>query len=232
MKSITITVTNRKEYLVRLLHTLDKVNNMAEWHVFFSVEPVGEHLIPFLNEWAHENKTIIQRTRKQGVLNHPYVLLSEIFQVSDLNIYLEEDVIVSPDITDLAELYQKRDDEYILMTYFSRCLNPDKTILFEAYEKTMDKVFFYPFSWTISRKNWNDYISKWWYLDNRGWDFSVVTSMQTQNMPILIPSMCRSNHIGDYGEHVTPEYNLKYHSNILMNEDNLPINYIINQYYE
>lgn len=232
MKSITVTVTNRKEYLSRLLNSLEKIQNLEDWHIYFSVEPVGEQLIPFLESWKCKNKTIIQRSIKHGVLHHPYILLNEVFQKSILNIYLEEDVIVSPDITNLADFYLTHENNFILLTYFSRCSHPDKNILFETYEVNMEKVYFYPFSWVTSRKNWNDYISQWWYLDNRGWDFSLVSQIQKQNKPILIPSMCRSNHIGDYGEHVTPEYNLKHHSNIIINEDISDGNYKILRNYE
>jgi len=232
MKSITVTITNRKEYLSRLLNSLEKIQDLQDWHIYFSVEPVGEQLIPLLESWKYKNKTIIQRLTKQGVLHHPYVLLNEIFQKSNLNIYLEEDIIVSPDITNLADFYLKHQNDFLLLTYFSRCSCPDKNILFETYEVTSDKVHFYPFAWVTSQKNWSDYISKWWYSDNRGWDYSVVSQIQKQNKPILIPSMCRSNHIGDYGEHATPEYNLKYHSNIIINEDISNLNYKIMRNYE
>lgn len=223
MKSITVTVTNRTKYLKRLLDTLSCVENIKNWNVFFSIEPNCENSITLIESYSVFNKTIIKRNEKLGILHHPYTLLSEVFIKSELNIYLEEDVIVSPDLINISDFYYTHSTNYVLLDFFNKFnRDNDENLIFSVKDSCIDgkNVFFTPFSWVTTRQNWNEYISNWWYLDtqhcNKGWDFSVVTGLVSNSKSFLIPSTCRTNHIGDYGTHVNLEYNIKNHSNICL----------------
>ena len=116
-KTITVTVHNRKKLLENLLSSLVK-NDLDGWDIILSVEPTPllEDMISSINKILDglQYKIIVPK-EKEGVKNHPFKLLSYVYEVllSDVNIYLEEDLVVSPDITKIADWYMTLDrDSY------------------------------------------------------------------------------------------------------------------------
>jgi len=231
MKSITVTVTNRPDYLEKLLKTLSEVKSIQEWDLFFSIEPNSDESINLIKGFNFKNKEIILRKNRLGILNHPYSILSEVFEHSDLNLYIEEDVIVSPDVLHLSEFFSRVSDNHVLINFFNKSnLKSERDEdLFVGFDEFVDgkNLYFSPFSWATTKYNWDMYISKWWYVDTRGWDFSIVESLFKLKKSIIFPGKCRSNHIGEYGTNVTPYYNQLYHSNVVLSNNKNKIDYEI-----
>jgi hypothetical protein len=229
MKTITITVSNRPFYLKRLIECLYNVSEINTYTVIFSLEPICEESKLLCETSQFKNKIILYNKNKLGVRDHPYTLLNQVFSYSDLNIYLEEDIIVSKDIIHLSNFYNEHNDHLLLNLYNKNKIGMFDEDILDVQDKFINgnNIYFSPFAWITSKNHWNNHLSKWWYIDDKGWDFSVVTSMEQFKKRMLITSICRCNHIGEIGTHVTKEYNDLHFSNTIISNNEDKINYRI-----
>lgn len=102
-KTMTCTANNRPHYLEQMLTSLSK-NKTEGYHLYIQVEPGNPKTIEVCNNIDFMPTTIIKNRKKLGVRENPYKLLEKVFEIdgSDFNIYLEDDIIISPDVTSLA----------------------------------------------------------------------------------------------------------------------------------
>lgn len=221
MKTITITIHDRPEYLIRLLESLVK-NDLTGWDIYAAIEPtpVASEQIRLLQEFLPSCHTIINE-QKLGVTHNPLEILKRVFdqENSQLNIYLEEDLIVSPDICQMADWYASIQDDSICL-----CLcnigkveiddinsNLPHSCLFYANERMTlsgGGYGFSPLGFVTNQNNWNQHFKPNWLKDKNGWDWSVVGYVVREGKRVLLPYKTRSDHIGDWGVHVKgPEHN-------------------------
>lgn len=154
-------------------------------------------------------KEIVYNTTRLGLRGNPFNLLNHAFKTSDFNVYLEEDVVVSPDILHLANWYFEQGlwKEYMMLclsNYNTRDYAEDTDCLLHMGEEA-----FTPFSWAITKENWIAGPSQWWGAHKHGWDHGVGNGLRESNNRLLFPYCSRCNHIGEVGWHMTPEYHAK-----------------------
>lgn len=216
MKTITITANDRPQYFEPMLKSLTK-NNLDGWEIFIAIEP-SQHLekqLDLINNYVPHAKKIINE-KKLGVALNPYNLLEEVFdkQNSEFNIYLEEDIIVSPDICQLADWYFKTQHDSMCL-----CLcNIGKIEVEEINSNKPESCMIHPNSKLthsgggtgfsalgifITKNSWQVNFKPNWLKDLKiGWDWCILRYMQNTNQKILIPYKTRSDHIGEWGTHV------------------------------
>ena len=113
MKTLTLTVNNRPGYLRQLLDSLRR-NNVDGYDLLYcAVEPGCPEVldvckaIDFIPTHVHLN------AERLGVRENPYQALRAVFDMgSDFNVYLEDDLLVSPDALDLANWYLEQDERF------------------------------------------------------------------------------------------------------------------------
>tara|TARA_R100001443_G_scaffold4277_2_gene12666 strand:- start:58819 stop:60213 length:1395 start_codon:yes stop_codon:yes gene_type:complete len=216
-KTITVTVHNRKKLLENLLSSLVK-NDLDGWDIILSVEPTPllEDMISSINKILDglQYKIIVPK-EKEGVKNHPFKLLSYVYEVllSDVNIYLEEDLVVSPDITKIADWYMTLDrDSYkgyagiSLFNYDSFSEYSKK----ESQEFVVDTYNWSALGFILDKRGWFDQLKFNWYrkdhhLKTKGWDFAIRAHIIWHGMKWLQPEVSRTTHLGTWGTHVNPE---------------------------
>src|SRR3989304_9430081 len=102
MKTLTITAHNRPARLERMLQSL-VVCNPHEYRAFVRCEP-GCMASPAIVRKYLPKAKIHVNGKKLGVRENPYQVLSDAFQAgSEFNLYLEEDLVLSPDALALAD---------------------------------------------------------------------------------------------------------------------------------
>lgn len=141
-----------------------------------------------------------------GVTENPKALLNHIFNTSDFNVYLEEDIVVSPDVLLMANWYadhQKYEDYPIL------CLSNFDTVDYTKEPNIISSAHplkFTPFAWATDKKYWETHMSKTWSTHSSGWDFAATKELLDAGLTIAHPNCSRSNHIGVSGVHMTADY--------------------------
>ena len=175
IKTITITAHNRPDLLKLVLEDLVR-NNLEGWKVFFSVEPTQarDEIISIIDEILDgvvPYELILPET-KLGVKTNPYKLMSYVYDEigSDVNIYLEDDIRISPDVTKIADWYmtlpRKSYHEFggvCLCKFWATDKEYSNT---QASEFIIDPYNFSALGFIVDRRGWYDQFKSNWYRTN------------------------------------------------------------------
>jgi hypothetical protein len=228
-RTITITAMQRPALLNQMLGTLVQ-NHLEGWHVHIAVEPAGHEddfmaiALKYLNP---DQFTLTVNSSILGIRKNPYELLNRVFQQgSDLNVYLEEDLVVSPDILAMALWYQAHHrDHWLLLnllagpcgvkSYLSNMNYPDS--LFET--RTFNSLGFVMRAqewdslpkglWMGERRlNWQEFWQQG--LDDWGWDWSISTYVAKHPRYVCVqPVFARANHNGPIGTYCKQDFHVE-----------------------
>jgi len=202
IKTITITAHNRSAPLKIMLETLSK-NDTDGWEVVASVEPtsVRDEIVDLIKSYF-PHAILLLPEKKKGVRDNPFYVLSHVFDEmkSDINIYLEDDIRISEDVCDLAEWYQESCEQHECL-----CLcNHNSFGSMDGKEEVIIETsgsHFSALGIIMNRKNWDETFKPGWFLDGRGWDWSIKGSLGETKKSILLPLISRSTHTAPIGTH-------------------------------
>jgi hypothetical protein len=202
MKTISVTVVGRKEFLTQFIKCLKNVNKKEEYTLYVAIEPTSHEIYDLVDSIDFMDKKVIRNDKKLGVSKNPYTLLSNIFDDgSKHNIYLEEDLIFSRDITDLSEwmIDNFNDRDYSHFSMYIHCLSskwkcPDIKYIRERHDSV-----FSPLGFTLTQYQWNTHFKPHWHINKNGWDFSILQYIKSQGFKNIEPYVSRTKHIGHYG---------------------------------
>ena len=217
-RTITITAMSRPHLFRGLLESL-VTNDLDGWSVIVRVEPGGraEEFAPIAAELlAGVDYDLRINSERRGITLNPFLTLDETFAVgSELNLYLEEDLLVSPDVLALAEWYERqhRDSWLCLSLLAGPCgsagllSNADyPSLLFEA--RTFNSIGF-----VLRREEWFKHVRPVWlsreavdggihsnWRLNWGWDWSVYGLVASDpTLRTVQPVLARATHNGREG---------------------------------
>jgi hypothetical protein len=230
--SFTITVTgkDRPDLFREMLSSL-RANDLEGWRVEVAID--GDRVLEFseiakqeLNGVDYEltgNRTVL------GIRLNPFCLLTKVFsEGSMLNLYLEEDFIVSPDATRLALWYhQNHRPKWACLNmvsgpcgstgFLSNSFYPD--ILFESHT-------FNSLGFVTRRDEWfSVFKPAWMGSDNPpvswrthwGWDWSIYGLLADSDLVAVQPAFARVTHTGVTGTFSTARYHEKAFGNMEIN---------------
>jgi hypothetical protein len=212
MKTITITVHNRPQYFKKLLQGLIK-NNLDGWDIVVGLEPAPKRpeQLALIEKYIPQASVIFNK-EKLGVTHNPYNVLSYVFEKlnSKINIYLEEDIIISPDVCQLADWYYNLGDDSMCFTLLNlgrrevdeiNSNEPHSCVFYGNKKMTMTGggSGFSSLGFFLKKEQWETYFKPNWYNHVSGWDCSVFPISQRPENRILVPYKTRSDHIGEYG---------------------------------
>jgi hypothetical protein len=228
-RTITITAMERPALFDQMLATL-VYNKLEGWHVHIAVEPAGherDFMAIALKYLSPDQFTLTVNSSILGIRKNPHELLNRVFQQgSDLNVYLEEDLVVSPDILAMALWYQAHHrDHWLLLnllagpcgvkSYLSNMNYPDT--LFET--RTFNSLGFVMRAqewnslpkglWMGERRlNWQEFWQQG--LDDWGWDWSISTYVAKHPRYVCVqPVFARANHNGPVGTYSNQNFYLQ-----------------------
>jgi len=201
MKTITLTVSNRPHYLKRCLETLSKCVGIENYVLVIGLEPNCSSSREICESIDFIEKRIVYNQTNLGVTQNPFSTLEYVFSFSNYNVYLEEDVVVSPDILNLADWYFQSNltEEYLAMALSIWSIKGTESpfVVFP-----ISPLLWMAFGWAMGKKEW-EYIKPFWFLED-SWDHSVRRKLEFLNKKVLAPQYSRCNHIGEFGAHSTP----------------------------
>ncbi|MFZ2315763.1 MAG: hypothetical protein WAW86_08930 [Gammaproteobacteria bacterium] len=233
-QTITITAFNRPHYFEQLLSSLVK-NNLNGWMIYMQIEPSNKveefkaiaHALLAKDQFQIE----INQTRL-GVRQNPYKLLTKVFQQGSLlNIYLEEDMVVSSDLTQMATWYQMLDhtDQLCLNLMFAGCFSSGFLSTPECPSLLVKSKCFNSLGFILTKQQWQTHFASNWlrfpeFFTNingdqvDGWDCAIYDYLLSKpELKVVSPLLARANHIGkDDGSYCTEDFHIT-------SFDNLPI---------
>jgi len=241
MKTMTLTVANRPHYLQRMLDSLRACKGVEDYMLFVGAEPLNQRCIALIQQIDWMPVRLRVHGKILGIRHNPFETINRAFREgSQFNLYLEDDIILSPDAVQLANWYQTlpRYEEYLalcLFRYASDPTRPTDVLLGEREGKTR----FSALGLGISKKAWDTLFAPFWFDDarskeltgetNTGWDYTVTTTLKVmEDLQFLVPAFGRSTHIGrDGGVHCKPEWHDDMFGGITINEDSEATRYVL-----
>jgi hypothetical protein len=170
LRTITITAYRRPHLLQAMLRTLT-ANALTGWRILIGIEP---------SPFTKENLSVITRMLRGcdyqasvndvvlGIKQNPFQLIERAFAAgSELNLYLEEDLLLSPDATGLSLWYQAnhRPEWLCLNLIAGGCAsaglisNPDHpNLLFAGHA-------FNSLGFSVRRAEWERYMRDAWITE-------------------------------------------------------------------
>lgn len=235
--SITITANNRPHYLTQSLEALSRASGVNEWHLFVGLEPGNEACAQICRNINFMPATILYNDEQLGVRGNPYNVLRHAFDAgSELNIHLEDDIVVSPDVCELAKWYHNlvpKDELFDVQVFF---LNLFVTSTGGAVNELTASDYFSPWGMVFNRYQWENLIEPYWWDDEHrfkheaDWTLSLAERMNNNSkLVVLAPLLSRTTNIGrENGVHSNPARWDLLMNGLKMNKDCGPFEYRIN----
>jgi hypothetical protein len=208
-RTITVTANDRPHYLERMLESLG-ANELAGHQVVFALEPGCEANLEVCRAFDHAPKTVIINPRRLGVRKNPYSVLDYVFaKGSRANVYLEDDIELSPDAIALADWFFDRPGapHCTGLRLFAKSTDADDLSAVVATKR------FSALGFAQTAEQWREYFRPAWFdddhpLEGKGWDYSINALLRFgDGLHMLQPVVARSVHIGrEGGTHCLPEH--------------------------
>lgn len=209
MKTISLAVYKRPEYLERVLDSLSK-NDWTGYTMFIAAEYNADaHVLEMCHKIDWIEKQIFTTDKKLGCTLNTYRSIDLPFaNGSDFNIYWEDDVLASPTLYHLANWFAEQKE-----TSYSSCLL-QSFIPKDAAGPTNSIIPTNGFSshgFFVHRRHYYQYYKKYWLDDSlavtkgESWDFNVGRHLWANNVLSVQPTHPYSQHIGVYGTHSTKQ---------------------------
>jgi hypothetical protein len=213
--AIVFTCFERPAYLEQMLTSLLRCEGLitGRARLFARVEPsprlpdvlaLLERLVP--------TAEVTVNPERLGVRHNPHAALEAAFAHCERVLYLEEDLLVAPDLLSLVDAYfaceQPGDLCLNLLlggtcsaAFYSDVSLPSALVRARAFNSL---------GWAATRDKWRRYLSAWWFDDDRrfctvddvrasGWDIAVHRRLLAENLRVVAPLLARALHIGRSG---------------------------------
>lgn len=200
MKTISIPTNDRPDYLRRVLSSISRADRCEDWVIAFSCEPNVE-VRKFITSLSIPYYASFNSTRR-GCWVNTFLAVDFAMSIgSDFNLYLEDDVVISP-------------DALVLCDEFARQLNhKDVLVLRRPHDAQTDQIDrvtpvisgLFGDGFAFSREMWPA-IRAGWFSDKMAmWDWSVQEYLISRSLEIVQwrPCVNRSQNIGVQGTHTT-----------------------------
>lgn len=193
MKTISIPTNDRLDTLERVIESLSRAQGFKEWTVVFSVEPntavrqyISRLSIPYMASF---------NSSQRGCWVNTFLAADFAYSVgSTFNLYLEDDVILSPDALTLCSSFQKRDAVLLLRRPHDMQTNEPEKVSICNSGLFGDGFAFHRDLWPRLRACWfDDSVTMW--------DWSVQFNTIKRNIQHWRPHLNRSQNIGVNGTH-------------------------------
>lgn len=202
MKTLTLTAWYRLEYLKQMLDSL-RQNNLEGYDLLYcAIEPGRPEVADLCTSIDFIPTKVFVNPFQRGVRINPYSALEAVFHMgSDFNVYLEEDIVLSPDALDMANWYQGQAEDTLCLPFFNYHSSPDDPAGIKVERECEE---FAALGFALTRQSWEKWFQPYWFMDDYskgkiGWDWAVRYAANKHGLEMLMPLWARSNHIGQLG---------------------------------
>lgn len=198
MKTISIPTNNRLDTLEKVLTSLRAAVGIENWTLVFSCEPCRP-----VQKWVKEldwmNKYILLNPVPVGCWKNTFSAVSTAMNLgSKLNLYLEDDVIVSPDALTLVDQFSEQGlPGIVCLRRWDHTQGLDPTLVSPASHGLLGDGF------AFTPALWPKIQADWFRTDGGGqmWDWALSYGLDQDKIPQWRPLMHRSQNIGTVGTH-------------------------------
>lgn len=217
-KSITIVGWRRPSFMNQMLEYLVK-NDLSGWDIYVGLDPhkvtddehraaIQRHVPQAKVFWRDWNCHL---KRHHAISRNTHDIINKAYSNgSEYNIHLEDDVIVSPDITQLADWYGQNEFNNIFCLCFPNVKSgqavckldtPARAVVRSSEIYETNRSGLHGFAHCTRRREWFDFISASTFGHN-GWDWGWAWEINHRKMDTLIPYVTRCDHLGTHGVHI------------------------------
>jgi len=221
-KTATLTVTNRPKYLRKALDACRRID-WSGFRLYIGLEPLCDECAAICEAIDFVETEIIRNETCLGINDNPFNLLERAFaDGSEYNVYLEDDVLVSPDILDMTNWYLQQDLSNVMhLQFFQSNSAPSYPASMLLHD------LFLCWGFVCTADQWREHIRKAWYTNppEITWDVSVLEYMQAHKLDGYIPMFSRSSNIGAVGTNASASPELERLSALPHYQDGKTVNY-------
>lgn len=214
-KTITIAAYNRPDHLRMLLDSLRaQLLPLRNFQIIVSVDAGGDkfcEVMEIAKSIDFVSSQVFHTAQNQGTNHNTFWLMDYVFDIlgTDWNVYLEDDLVLSPDAFNLVEWYIEHAEE--LRNYGdisdigAYCLC--RLRVHGAPENIYLSRAFVGWGFLMAAHQWETYAKPAWFNPKKMWDTSLATYIREQGPKILnaFPELSRITNTGRGGVHFTPE---------------------------
>lgn len=199
MKTISIPTNDRLDLLAQVIGSIQAAKGSEQWTLIFSCEPVQKvcDYVSRIN-WApiYFSRNVCQ----MGCWVNTFLAANLAMSLgSDLNLYIEDDILISPDTLTMVDEFAKTRFPILALRRPEGTLSKDP-VLVKGFQGGL---FGDGFAWR--KAQWPLVRSCWFQPDHTGnfvmWDWSVESQLKLKRVPQVRPCMNRSQNIGIVGTH-------------------------------
>ena len=211
MKTITI-ITNGRDYLKHVIDSIKK-NDLDGYELVIGAEPSAEKLRKYIESINFIKTHVIWNKTNLGPKVNPLNTINYAFDTlkSEVNIYTEDDELMSPDVTSIANWYNELDnkDDYLMLSFINKLgvlgdgneiLEVEGNLPIIRIDKNIGTLVNAP-THIISKNSWYNKLKPVWMNPESGWDGNTKITMQKNNYTCLVPAFNRGKDIGVIGVH-------------------------------
>lgn len=195
MKAIVLTACNRPDYLREMLESLSK-NDLTGYKLLLGIEPKDQSVIDLCNNIDFIETDIVVNESILGVRVNPHTLLKRAFTSGYTQVvYLEDDLLISPDAIEMCNWYFKRPEKNKHLCFNLYNHDSDENNVNEIH--TSGK--FSALGFAITQYQWKKFFDPSWFMHKSGWDFSFTGIIESGRATNMLPALSRTHHIGRFG---------------------------------
>ena len=203
MKTITLACKDRPDYTLKVLNSLKEQNKkLDDYKLYINIDPGCREVVDICNSvnFIETDIKIFQLDEtniRKRIDKNTYDVMERTFSDgSDFNLYLEDDVIMSPDILDIMDWYAGQDLTNIallcLCNLWDRTNQPDENLVYKVRCAC-------GWGFITSKFQFEKYCKPAW-ITKPSWDKAVANYIRTfEGIYNLVPQLSRTSNIGAKG---------------------------------
>lgn len=226
-KTISLACYNRPQVLRETLDSIkEQMANLADYKLYINCEPGNNEVIDIIKNIDFIETDIVINSKQLGLNANTFAHISRAFEKSDFNLYLEDDIVLSPDALNLFEWYMEQDLTDIAMMALCNITDRGNKLDENLLYRTR---LMYCWGFVVSNKQFEKYFKPVWFPTTGYWARNSANHIRSfKNLYNILPQLSRATTIGRTGanmrEHHWRKYDLENHK---FNTDRKKFNYYL-----
>jgi hypothetical protein len=171
--------------------------DLTGYKLYINCEPGNDEVIDIIKNIDFIETDIIINRKQLGLNANTFAPMNRAFKKSDFNLYLEDDIILSPDALNLFEWYTEQDLTNIAMIALCNIVDRSDSLDENLLYRTR-RMFCWGF--VISKLQFEKYFKPAWFPIDGYWAKSSAEHIRSfDNVYNIVPQLSRATTIGKAG---------------------------------